>query len=140
MQGSLLKRNGGMLAIDTNLVVRYLVADDRTQAGRARKLIDNDDVFVCTTVMLESEWVLRSVYRFSVEQCADALARFAGLSRVTLEDAAATAKALSWMRRGVDFGDGLHLAKAEGCEAFISFDRSFAKLANALGGIKVRAP
>jgi hypothetical protein len=41
----------------------------------------------------------------------------------------------------VEFGsDGLHLAKAEGCEAFISFDQDFAKAANALGGIKVRAP
>jgi predicted nucleic acid-binding protein len=44
------------------------------------------------------------------------------------------------MRQGVDFADGLHLAKAEGCEAFISFDQDFAKAANALGGIKVRAP
>jgi predicted nucleic-acid-binding protein len=129
-----------MLAIDTNLVVRYLVADDPAQGGRARKLIDNNDVFVCTTVMLETEWVLRSVYRFSAGQCADALAGFAGLPRVTLEDAAATAKALNWMRRGVDFADGLHLAKAEGCDALISFDRNFAKVANGLGGIKVRAP
>jgi predicted nucleic-acid-binding protein len=129
-----------MLAIDTNLVIRYLVADDRAQAGRARRLIDNNDVFVCTTVMLETEWVLRSVYRFSVEQCADALAGFAGLPQVTLEDAATTAKALNWMLQGVDFADGLHLAKAEGCEAFISFDRNFARSANVLGGIKVRAP
>ena len=128
-----------MLAIDTNLVVRYLVVDDPALAGKARKLIDNNDVFVCTTVMLETEWVLRRVYRFSTEQCADALTGFAGLPHVTLEDAASTAKALNWMRRGVDFADGLHLAKAEGCEAFIRFDRNFAKIANALGGIKVRA-
>jgi predicted nucleic acid-binding protein len=52
----------------------------------------------------------------------------------------AAAKALGWIRQGVDFADGLHLAKAEGCEAFISFDQDFAKAANALGGIKVRAP
>ncbi len=44
------------------------------------------------------------------------------------------------MRQGVDFADGLHLAKAEGCEAFISVDQDFAKAANALGGIKVRTP
>ena len=129
-----------MLAIDTNLIVRYLVGDDPGQAARARRLIDNNDVFVCTTVMLKTEWVLGSVYRFSAGQSADALASFAGLPRVTMEDAAATAKAPNWMRRGVDFADGLPLAKAEGCEAFISFDQNFAKAANALGGIKVRAP
>jgi predicted nucleic-acid-binding protein len=129
-----------MLAIDTNLIVRYLVADDPGQGARARKLIDNNDVFVCTTVVLESEWVLRSVYGFSALQCAKALSDFAGLQRVNLEDAAAVAKALGWMRQHVDFADGLHLAKAEGCDAFISFDRDFARAANALGGVKVRAP
>ena len=129
-----------MLAIDTNLIVRYLVNDDPGQAARARKLIDNNDVFVCTTVMLETEWVLRSVYGFSAAQCARALSDFAGLPRVILEDAACVAKALGWMREGVDFADGLHLAKAEGCDAFVSFDRNFAKAANALGGINVRAP
>jgi predicted nucleic-acid-binding protein len=129
-----------MLAIDTDLIVRYLVGDDRAQAARARKLIDNNDVFVCTTVLLETEWVLRSVYRFSAAQCAKALTDFAGLARVSVEDAVATAKALDWMGRGMDFADGLHLAKAEGCEAFISFDQDFAKAANALGGIEVQAP
>lgn len=129
-----------MLAIDTNLIVRYLVADDPGQAARARKLIDNNNVFVCTTVLLETEWVLRSVYGFSAAQCAKALADFAGLQRANLEDAAAAAKALGWMQQGMDFADGLHLAKAEGCEAFISFDQDFAKTANALGGTRVRVP
>ena len=129
-----------MLAIDTNLIVRYLVNDDPGQAARARKLIDDNDVFVCATVILETEWVLRSAYGFSAAQCAKALTDFAGLPRVTLEDAASVAKALGWMREGMEFADGLHLAKAEGCDAFISFDRDFAKAANALGGIKVRAP
>jgi hypothetical protein len=45
-----------MLAIDTNLIIRYLVGDDLGQAARARRLIDNNDVFVCTTVLLETEW------------------------------------------------------------------------------------
>ena len=68
-----------MLAIDTNLIVRYLVGDEPGQAARARRLIDNNDVFVCTTVLLETEWVLRSVYGFSAVQCAKALSDFAGL-------------------------------------------------------------
>src|ERR1700758_582104 len=89
---------------------------------------------------LETEWVLRSVYGFSAVQCAKALSDFAGLPRVSLEDATAAAKALGWMPQGVDFADGLHLAEAEGCEAFISLDQNFVKAVNALGGIKARAP
>ncbi len=129
-----------MLAIDTNFIVRYLVGDDAGQAARARRLIDNNGVFVCTTLLLETEWGLRSAYRFSAAQCAKALSDFAGLPRASLEDAAAVAKALGWMRQCLDLADGLHLAKAEGCEAFISFHQDFAKTANALGGIKVRTP
>jgi len=42
-----------MLAVDTNLIVRYLTRDDPEQAARARALINDLDVFVCTTVLLE---------------------------------------------------------------------------------------
>src|SRR5437762_2467588 len=95
------------VAIDTSLIVRYLVGDDPGQAARARRLIDNNDVFVCTTVLLNTEWVLRSGYGFSSAQCAKGLSDFAGLPHVKGEDAAAAAMALGWMRQGVDFADGL---------------------------------
>ena len=54
-----------MLAIDTNLVVRYLTADYPQQSPKAKALIDSEDVSVCTTVLLESDWVVRSVYGFA---------------------------------------------------------------------------
>jgi predicted nucleic-acid-binding protein len=129
-----------VLAIDTNLIVRYLTGDHPRQSAKARALIDGNDVFVCTTVLLEAEWVLRSVYGYSPAQLAKALAAFAGLARVKFEDAALIAKALDWMKEGMDFADALHLVKAEGCEAFVSFDQSFAKTANMLSEVKVRAP
>jgi predicted nucleic-acid-binding protein len=130
-----------VLAIDTNLIVRYLVGDDPEQAVRARRLIENNDVFVCTTVVLETEWALRSAYGFSATQYVKALTAFAGLPRVTLEDSPAVAKALGWIRQGIDFADGLHLARAEeSCEAFITFDQALARAANPVSGIRVRAP
>ena len=62
-----------MRAIDTNIVVRYLTVDHPQQAARARAIIEGGDVFVGTTVLLESEWVLRSVYSFSRSEVAVAL-------------------------------------------------------------------
>src|ERR1041385_573755 len=53
-----------MLAIDTNVVVRYLTSDHPKQAARAEALVERQDVFVATTVLLETEWVLRSAYGF----------------------------------------------------------------------------
>ena len=129
-----------MLAIDTNLIVRYLTGDHPQQSAKARALIDGNDVFVATTVLLETEWVLRSVYDYKNAELAKALAEFAGLPRVTLEDAPLAAKALDWMAEGLDFADALHLIKAQGCDAFVSFDQNFAKAANALSDVKVRTP
>jgi predicted nucleic-acid-binding protein len=129
-----------MLAIDTNLIVRYLTADHPQQSAKAKALIDGEDVFVATTVLLETEWVLRSVYGFASPQLAKALAAFAGLPRVILEDATLVATALGWMGSGLDFADSLHLAKSEGCDAFVTFDRRLAKAASRLGAVKVRAP
>jgi predicted nucleic-acid-binding protein len=129
-----------VLAVDTNVIVRYLTRDDAEQFAKARVLIRDEDIFVCTTVLLETEWVLRRGYRFRRTQIIAALAAFAGLPHVTLEEPASAAKALDWAQRGMDFADALHLAKAEGCEAMISFDQRFAAVANALSDVKLRAP
>src|SRR3974377_2229259 len=129
-----------MLAVDTNVIIRYLTRDDAEQFAKANALIRAEDVYVCTTVLLETEWVLRRGYRFSRDQIIAALTAFAGLPRVTLEAPALAAKALEWMRSGLDFADALHLAKAEGCEAFVSFDQRFAAVANSISRVKVRAP
>src|SRR3954469_11093410 len=68
----------GMLAIDTNLIVRYLTGDHPRQSVKARAVIDGEDVFVCTTVVLETEWVLRSVYGYDAVKVCAALRAFAG--------------------------------------------------------------
>lgn len=128
-----------MLAIDTNVLLRYLVGDDPVQAAQARTLIDRNNIFVSSTVILEAEWVLRSGYGFRGQQCVEALERLAGLANVTLDDPAAIAKALVWTREGLDFADALHLAKSEGCDALITFDRALIKVAGRLG-MKARAP
>jgi len=40
----------------------------------------------------------------------------------------------------MDFADPLHLAKAQGCKAFMSFDQHFAAVANTLNDVELRAP
>ena len=120
--------------------VRYLTGGDAEQFAKASVLIGGADVYVCTTVLLETEWVLRRAYRFSRQRIIAALAAFAGLPRVTLEDPGLAAKALEWMQHGMDFADALHLAKAQGCAAFVSFDQRLAAVANPLSDLKIRAP
>ena len=114
-----------MRAIDTNIVVRYLTGDHPEQAARARSAIDTGPVFASTTVLLESEWVLRSVYEFSGEEVAAALRAFAGLPYVSVENPVMLAEALDRAENGLDFADALHLGAAARCEAMLTFDRGF---------------
>jgi predicted nucleic acid-binding protein len=127
-----------MLAIDTNLVVRYLTGDHPKQSARARKVIDAGAVYVGITVLLEAEWVLRSVYAYQPGDVCRALRAFAGLPGLTVEDEALVATALDRVERGMDFADALHLGTAAHCEAMATFDRKFIKAAKAVGVETVR--
>ncbi|MGH6949696.1 MAG: type II toxin-antitoxin system VapC family toxin [Vitreimonas sp.] len=129
-----------MRAVDTNVIVRYLTGDHPQQYARARSLVDSVPVFVATTVLLETEWVLRTAYGFTPEAMARALRGFAGLPTVTVQAPKQLKKALDWLEAGMDMADALHLAAAEGCESFVSFDRDLAKVANDVADIAVRAP
>lgn len=129
-----------MRAIDTNVVVRFLTGDDRQQAKAARAAIEGGDIFVATTVILESEWVLRSAYGFEPARIAKGLRGLGGLPGVTVEQPLSLAQALDWMEAGMDFADALHLAKAGDCDAFLSFDRKLARTARGSVAIPVVAP
>ena len=118
-----------MRAVDTNVVVRFLTGDDPTQASRAKAVIDAGDVFVGTTVLLETEWVLRSVYGFAREEVARALGALAGLPGVSVESPVLLGEALQRTVSGMDFADALHLGAAERCEAMLTFDRRFIEAA-----------
>jgi predicted nucleic-acid-binding protein len=116
-----------MIAVDTNILVRFLVRDNPTQAGRAAALVRANEIWVSKTVLLETEWVLRSLYGFPPERLAGALRAVAGLPTMFLEDEVAVAKALHWFKEGLDFADALHLASAGNATQFATFDRKLAK-------------
>jgi len=67
-----------MLAIDTNLIVRYLTGDHPKQSPRARELIDGEAVFAASTVILQVEWVLRSRLWIPPGRCGSGAAGFCG--------------------------------------------------------------
>ena len=118
-----------MRAVDTNVVVRYLTGDHPEQAARARAAIDEGPVFASTTVMLESEWVLRSAYGFAGKEVAAALRSFSGLPNVFVESPIVLAEALDRAQMGMDFADALHLGAAARCEVILTFDKRFFEMA-----------
>jgi predicted nucleic-acid-binding protein len=129
-----------MMALDTNVLVRYLTRDEPEEAARAKSLIEDRPAFVPKTVMLETEWVLRSAYGFAPPAIAGGITAFLGLPGVTVEDAPAVARALMWYAQGFDFADALHVASCGQAEAFATFDRTLRRKAEAAGMMPVIAP
>jgi predicted nucleic-acid-binding protein len=133
-----MKSVDGMLAVDTNIVVHYLVKDDDAQSTRARDIVGSGAIFVPLTVVLECEWVLRSLYGFSRSAVIAALEAFCGASGVAVGEAATVERAFRLARQGLDFADALHLAQGSECEAFVTFDKRLARRAARLGEGRVR--
>ncbi|MDO4681575.1 MAG: type II toxin-antitoxin system VapC family toxin [Lautropia sp.] len=117
-----------MLAVDTNVVVRFLVNDDARQHERAVALFRAHEVWLSKTVLLESEWVLRSAFGFEAKEIAQAFEHLLRLPSVSCENRHVLSAAIDALRHGMDFADALHLqaARHADCdEGFSTFDRKF---------------
>jgi predicted nucleic-acid-binding protein len=125
-----------MIGIDTNVLVRFLVADDERQFEKARRLIRHeaaagDPALVSQLVLLECEWVLRSRYGLAKEEILGALSGLLDSTELQVEDEACIEEALYvWKNSSADFADCLIGAKyrALGCISTISFDARAAGL------------
>lgn len=129
-----------MRAIDTNIIVRLLTDDNADQVARAKRLVEAGEVFVATTVLLETEWVLRSTYALTPRDIVHGLRQIVGVPQIRVEDPERVARALDWAEAGLDFADALHLAAAQDCDAFMSFDRRLQKAAAGVSDITVIEP
>ena len=129
-----------MLSADTNVLVRAVTQDDPQQVARAASMLRSNQIWIAKTVLLETEWVLRSVYGLSKDSILAALRSLAGPQNVQLEDAGVVAQALEWSDKGLDFADALHLASSGEAERFITFDRKLAHRAKNLTSLEVVAP
>jgi len=121
-------------AVDTNVLVRYYLRDDAAQARIADRILSAGNVFVPKTVVLELEWVLRSVAEQPADKVMDCLAHLIALPGITIEDHDEVEAALRHCRQGVDFSDALHLAASHACSELLTFDdRGYARRAAKLG-------
>jgi predicted nucleic-acid-binding protein len=121
-----------VIAVDTNVIVRLVTADDPQQLKVAVAVFQADSLWVCKTVLLETEWVLRYSYELGREPIQEIFHRLLGYPQLQVEDRAAVLRALSFFGRGLDFADALHLASSGEADRFSTFDRSFAKAARGL--------
>ncbi len=125
-----------MAALDTNILVRFLIDDDAVQASAAKKLIRKclgagETIYVPVTVSLELEWVLRSNFGFSKPVVVQTLSQLLASVELSFESEEAVEVALAlYSQRGADYSDCLHvaLASSAGEQPLWTFDKAAAKL------------
>lgn len=127
-----------MTAVDTNVVVRLLTADEPAQATAARALFANGPVWIAKTVLLETAWVLGSLYGFEEEAIRKALLKLLGLDNVHAEDEPAVAAALSLAQQGMDLADALHLSSRPADAAFATFDKALWRRGKRAGAARIQ--
>jgi len=123
-----------LIALDTNILARYLLNDEPAQARAARRLLADTkaEYWIPVTVVLELAWVLRkgdAPRSVVMERLRDLLS----LRNLRVQNADLVFQALRWAAQGMDLADALHLVLSGKAERFATFDEALVKQARKLG-------
>ena len=121
-----------MIALDSNVLIRFLVEDDPAQADLARRLIESaleqgERCYISDPVLCELEWVLDSAYGALRRDVATALQNIIGSPFFLFDDTASVKRALDRFFRGrADFSDYLLGTRAQerGAATTYTFDKA----------------
>jgi predicted nucleic-acid-binding protein len=128
------------VTVDTNVLVRAVVRDDKKQAEAAAKLLRNADLLaVAVSSLCELVWVLRRTYGFSAKEAAAAIRALIGAGNVEVDRLMVTA-GLAMLDEGGDFADGVIAYEGRwlGAETFVSFDKRAVEMLSS-AGVSARA-
>jgi len=124
-----------MKAIDTNILIRFLIGDDELQAKKVYMIFkkaesEKKELFVPLLVILEMVWVLESVYDIPRAEILDSINDLL-LMPIFKFDQLSALQQFSHSAQGntYDLSDLLiaHSAKTNGCETVITFDKKVSK-------------
>lgn len=124
-----------MIAVDTNVLLRYVLQDDPRQSALAsafmRQRAPEDPAFISTAVVLEFIWTLRRRYGFAQTDVSPVVASLARSKDIVLQDVVAVRRAL-WDAEDeqADLADAIiaHIAIDSGCDGVVTFDRRAQRL------------
>ncbi len=123
-----------MIALDTNILVRYIVQDDKEQAAHAAQVIEQctpqHPAFISCITLCEFHWVLAATYGVSKSDRMKTLDTILSIASFEIEQITCCIKALNAYRDGrADFSDYLirEIAQAHGFDKVITFDRNALK-------------
>ena len=119
-----------MIALDTHILARLLLADDAAQLARVKTLLGKKQIYTAPiTAMLELVWVLEA-NDCTVVDVARGMRLLLGLANFKPAHSEELKQALVWYAQGLDFAAAFHLALSTEAERLMTFDKKFVRLAN----------
>jgi predicted nucleic-acid-binding protein len=129
------------LAADTNVLARVLTDDGSEQSRRAVECFRANEIFVPDTVLLETEWLLRSRLGLKRDQINGLFWTLLSWPGILFNDKTRVTNAKIAHRNGLDFADAMHLFASQDCEAIVTYDEDFIRNSRkVLKTVKVRKP
>ena len=122
-----------MLSVDTNVVVRLFARDDPAQTSAVAALLAGQQIWIAKTVLLETEWILRSVYGFDAASVRGALHSLLSLQNAEVEDRQAVITAIDLAAQGLELADAIHLSSRPANAHFVTFDKALIRAARRAG-------
>ena len=123
-----------MISLDTNALVRMLIEDDEDQFQAVRKAIslvenNSNQILLLSEVLMETIWVLESIYQCTREDISEFLERLTITSTFAFADPEVIRRAVHQYKQGGDFADLIIVGKAKESRAkkFFSFDKKLQK-------------
>ena len=124
-----------MKGIDTNVLIRFLVQDDQQQATVVHQLLSEVEqhkqtLLVSNLVLLETIWVLESVYQVKRNAIIDTIDELMTLPILEFDQQPMIRQFLDTARQSkIDLSDALigHWARERGCTAVLTFDKKAAR-------------
>jgi predicted nucleic-acid-binding protein len=123
------------VAVDTNVLLRDALQDDRRQSAIAAKTLQNAElVVVPTPVLCEFVWVMRRLYQRPSAEIALSIRLLMSGNNVEMDRPAIEAS-LEVLEKGGDFADGVIVYEGHwlGADEFVSFDKKAVALLRAQG-------
>ncbi|WDN88310.1 hypothetical protein BuS5_01278 [Desulfosarcina sp. BuS5] len=124
-----------MIAFDTNALVRMLIEDDKKQAGIVQKVValaeqNSLQIIILPEVLIETVWVLESIYQCSREDISHFLELLFSTQTFTFPDIIVIRNAAKHYKKRGDFADLLIVGQAMKWKAkkIFSFDKKLQKI------------
>ncbi len=123
-----------MIALDTNAIIRMLIEDDKIQADRVKRAIrkaqkNSEQILILTEVLIETVWVLESVYKCLKSEIIDYLEMLNSIPLFLIPENLPMRGIFAQYLKGADFADLVVVYQAKNKQArnILSFDKKLQK-------------